>query len=51
MRVSDVENTTLNFNENLLLNVIDFSSDPDVDPSDDQGLTFSWYCKQQDEVN
>ena len=40
----------MNFNEDLLLNVIDFSSDPDVDPSDDQGLTFSWYCKQHDEV-
>ena len=40
----------MNFNEDLILNVIDFSSDPDVDPSGDQDLTFSWYCKQHDEV-
>ena len=43
-------NNSINFNELLELNAEDYSFDPDVDPSNDQGLTFTWFCKQDIEV-
>ena len=47
----DTRNITMNFNEELTLNALAFSYDPDVDPTENQGLNFEWYCKQQSEVN
>ena len=47
---SGEENSSTNFNELVVLNALDFSFDPDVDPSDDQALAFTWFCKKSDEV-
>ena len=44
------ENRSTNFNELVVLNALDFSFDLDVDPSADQALTFTWFCKKSDEV-
>ena len=46
----DEENSSTNFNELVVLNALDFSFDLDVDPSADQALTFTWFCKKSDEV-
>ena len=46
----DEENRSTNFNELVVLNAVDFSFDLDVDPSADQALTFTWFCKKSDEV-
>ena len=47
---SGTSNISINFNEQLILNAGDFSFDPDIDPSDHQGIAFQWFCKQRDEV-
>ena len=47
---SGEENNSTNFNEMVVLNALDFSFDLDVDPSADQALTFTWFCKKSDEV-
>ena len=49
---ASIDNQTeveVNYDDTLTLNALDFSFDPDVDPSGDQGLTFYWYCRREDE--
>ena len=48
--IPDEVNSSTNFDEMVILNAANYSFDLDVDPTADQAITFSWFCKRSDEV-